>query len=148
METLNSMTAEELMAAVQDLVKASILRNVKLEFLPVKSKEKEIQDIYTSCPIFDMTSEIFGVPYILSKNRKRIYLTYAICRSYDMNKSEVIYHARNNTLESINRLFKCDGETDKAVDIDVFIPTPEAENVTLITLENLNDILKGDNDGI
>lgn len=142
METPNSMTYEELDDTLESIFKALILKYVKLDFLLVGDPKTE--DIYTSCPIFAMGSEIYGAPYIVVSNGKKFYITYKAMRRYELKNSEVIYHARQNTLKVINRLFKCDGEVEKPIDVAVFSDSGS----TFIELNKLNEALKkGEIDG-
>lgn len=141
METTNSMTTEEIEETFESLVKAMVLKNVKLDFYTVD--DKEMHEIIVSCPAFSSEGScIYGIPYILSSHGKKFYITYERMRQYGLIKSEVIYHARQNTLKVINTLFACDSESKNPKTEDVgFVPFDN--NETLINIATLNRALEG-----
>ena len=138
METPNSMTYEELEDNLESIFKALILKYVKLDFLAMGDPKTE--DIYTSCPIFSMGTDIYGAPYIVVSNGKKFYITYKTMRRYELKNSELIYHARQNTLKVINRLFKCDGETEKPMNVELAVMS--TDDATFVDLNKLNEALK------
>lgn len=139
METNNSMTQEEFTALTNKLVRAYILENVKLDLIPKEGNE----DKYVSYPSFRMDQiGIFGVPYIFSElTRRKIYISYAIQDKYEIPQSEVIYHAKQNTVACLNRLFKC--ETETIDDVNIAVPDRRTDG-TVISLSWLNMVLNED----
>lgn len=143
METKNSMTNEELRDELDAIFKALILKYVKLDLIDASDS----QDLYVSCPTFEMDGVgIIGVPYIYSDHTKnKIYITYEKMRRYGLVKSELIYHARQNTIKVLNKLFKCDTEVCIAPTIDDGIGFKTS---SMVNLKDLNEsLLKGEIDG-
>jgi len=105
METPNSMSIENINSAVESLVKALILKNVKLEFR-VDPKDYPYA---SDCPMYTRAignSTISGIPYILGCEGNHIYLKINYLKHLGIPESEVIYHAKKNTSDKLEEVLK------------------------------------------
>lgn len=121
METPNSMSIENINSAVESLIKALILKNVKLEFR-IDPKDYPYA---SDCPMYVRTignSTISGIPYILGSEGNHIYLKLNYLKHLGIPESEVIYHAKKNTSEKLEEVLESardeavrDGEKNKTI---------------------------------
>ena len=113
METKNSMTEDQLEETLESVFKAILLKYVLLDLV----KPEDDPELIVECPTIKISKfGIIGVPFVWSgtgENKRRIHINYRYMRQYGLTKSELIYHAKNNTLEYLNTNLSCDGSTGK-----------------------------------